>query len=268
MQRQYLELRADRNLTESPIELTEDQRSELQDNLRLHYEKRYAHRVEAKQRHNLKRIRGNLRNLLVAEGDWVIDVGCGLGTTGLYLSARGALPFGVDLAFEAARGGSASGGYLATSQANAEMLPFADSSFDAATFMGTLEHFVSPRRALREATRVLKPGAQACFIVPNSEFFLFSHLGGTDQILEVPRSYGGWSQLFMEQGWRIESVYRDSGPGICDWGNPIRGLVRGLVLLLSSLLPVRYTYQFVFICRSLSMQVEQVALDPHTSGEH
>jgi hypothetical protein len=69
--------------------------------------------------------------------------------------------------------------------------------------------------------RVLRPGAQACFVVPNSEFFLLL---------------------------KVERVYRDIGPGVFE-GGLLRGVLRKLVLLLFNLLPLHYTYQFVFICR-------------------
>lgn len=184
----------------------------------------------------------------IKRGDNIIDVGCGLGTVGSYLMDRGAIAFGIDISFEAVRATSLSKDYAAVIQANAESLPFADLSFDGATFMGTLEHFVDPFKALRAVNQVLKPGAQICFVVPNSEFFLFKFFGGTGQPHEVPRTYEGWGQLLEMEGLKIEEVYRDIGPGVFE-GGILRGIPRRLVLLLFNLLPLRYTYQFVFICR-------------------
>ncbi len=48
---------------------------------------------------------------------------------------------------------------LPAQQASAEHLPFADASFDGAVCDGVLQ-FTDPSAALREAARVLKPGAQ------------------------------------------------------------------------------------------------------------
>jgi SAM-dependent methyltransferase len=219
-----------------------------QDVIRQYYEERYRERLRRGTGGSLRRVRSNLRGMHIKRGDSIIDVGCGLGTVGSYLMDRGAIAFGIDISFEAARATSLSKDYAAVIQANAESLPFADLSFDGATFMGTLEHFVDPVKALRAVNQVLKPGAQICFVVPNSEFFLFKFFGGTGQPHEVPRTYEGWGQLLEMEGLKSEEVYRDIGPGVFE-GGILRGVPRKLVLLLSNLLPLRYTYQFVFICR-------------------
>jgi SAM-dependent methyltransferase len=218
-----------------------------QDNIRHYYEERYGATAWPEASQNLKRIRSNLQALQIAAGDRVLDVGCGLGLTGLYLAEQGASPIGIDISSKACRLARGSGGYLATAQASAELLPFAALSFDTAVFMGTLEHFVDPAKALREAIRVLRPGAQLAFVVPNSSFFLFRFLGGTGQPHEVPRSYEGWHQLFEAEGLTIDTVYRDVGPKVADVGRLLRSWIRSLVLFFSNLMPLRYTYQFVFI---------------------
>lgn len=222
-----------------------------QDVIRQHYEEVYKGGLGRRIRGNLRRVHSNLRGMRIKPGDRFLDVGCGLGTTCLYLARRGAEVFGIDISFESARLTSRSERCGAVSQANAEFLPFADISFDGATFMGTLEHFIDPVKALCDANRVLKPGAQICFVVPNSDFFLFKFLGGTEQPYEVPRTYKGWWQLLEEGGLKTEMVYRDIGPSVFDGRLLLRGVLRKLVLFFSNLLPLRYTYQFVFICRSL-----------------
>jgi len=222
-----------------------------QGGIRQYYEEQYKERPGRRTGGSLKRVHSNLRGMHIKRGDRVIDIGCGLGTTGSYLADRGAIPFGIDISYGAARATFQSGGYAATSQANAECLPFADLSFDGAAFMGTLEHFIDPAEALREANRVLKPGAKICFVVPNSSFFLFKFFGGTGQPHEIPRTCKGWRQLFEREGLRVETVYRDVGPGVFDGGSLLRGALRRFVLFFSNLLPIHYTYQFVFICHSL-----------------
>lgn len=46
--------------------------------------------------------------------------------------------------------------------ADGSQTPFEDSSFDALVSYGSYEHFPDPRRGLREAARILKPGS--CFL--------------------------------------------------------------------------------------------------------
>jgi cyclopropane fatty-acyl-phospholipid synthase-like methyltransferase len=116
--------------------------SNSQDVIRQYYEEQYRERLGRRTRESLKRVHSNLRDMHIKCSDNVIDIGCGLGTVGLYLMERGAMTFGIDISFEAARAISQWGGYAAASQANAEILPFADLSFDGATFMGTLEHLL------------------------------------------------------------------------------------------------------------------------------
>jgi SAM-dependent methyltransferase len=226
-----------------------------QEGIRLYYEEQYRGKLRTGS--GLKRVRSNLRGMDFADGDVVIDVGCGLGATGTYLADRGALAVGIDISFEAARATSQLGEYAAVVQANAESLPFAGPSFDGAVFLGTLEHFLDPARALREVTRVLKPGAHVCFVVPNSDFFLFRFLGGTGQPHESPRTYQEWRRLFEKEGFKIKAVYRDVGPSIFDSGSLVRGILRKFVLISANLLPLRYTYQFVFVFQSPSLGQEQ-----------
>jgi SAM-dependent methyltransferase len=47
-----------------------------------------------------------------------------------------------------------------------DALPFADTSFDAALSIVTLEHLPEPGAALREMARVLRPGAPLLIVVP------------------------------------------------------------------------------------------------------
>jgi ubiquinone/menaquinone biosynthesis C-methylase UbiE len=51
--------------------------------------------------------------------------------------------------------------------ADAEQLPFADSSFDVVHSKDSLHHMENPQRALAEYTRVLKPGGTALIIEAN-----------------------------------------------------------------------------------------------------
>jgi SAM-dependent methyltransferase len=83
----------------------------------------------------------------------VLDVGCGPQAWPAYLDrARDATYVGVDpLAGEGTT-------EFVKVRALAEHLPFRDGVFDQAVFATTLDHFVDPAAAIREASRVCKPG--------------------------------------------------------------------------------------------------------------
>jgi ubiquinone/menaquinone biosynthesis C-methylase UbiE len=196
---------------------------------------------------SLGRVRSNLKGMDIRPGACFVDVGCGLGATGLHMSAEGAQVFGLDISSEAVH--RSLGRYEAVLQASADALPFADSSFDGATLMGTLEHFPDSEAALHEVTRTVRARGQVCLVVPNSRFFLFDSLDGTGQPLEEARTYEGWTEFLEAEGLEIDSVRRDTGPGVLE-GGLLRGVVRKLVLLAYSVLPIRHTYQFVFLCRT------------------
>jgi SAM-dependent methyltransferase len=91
-------------------------------------------------------------------GTRLLDVGCGSGLTLVLARERGALPSGVDI----------SPGLLGIArdrlphadlrEADIESLPFGDAAFDAVTGVNAFQFAGDPRRALREAARVTRPG--------------------------------------------------------------------------------------------------------------
>jgi SAM-dependent methyltransferase len=90
----------------------------------------------------------------------VLDVGCGPGTLCAAVAARGARPVGVDLAegmVDAAREAHPA---LAFRRGDAEDLPFADASFDAALAAFVVNHLPHPERGAAELRRVVAPGGR------------------------------------------------------------------------------------------------------------
>jgi len=215
-------------------------------NIRTYYENVYY--KDCKKQQDFRRISNNLRAFEIRQGDKIIDIGCGNGLSCAYLVKRGAKAFGIDISFKVLKV-ALQYDDINVVQANAEYLPFKGSAFDGAIFMGTLEHFIDPGKALNEVKRALKPKAKVAFAVPNSNFSLFRFLEGTGQIHEVPRTLNGWKRLFAQHGFEIGRVYKDIGPNICK-GDILWGILRKIIILIFNLLPLRYTYQFVFICRN------------------
>jgi SAM-dependent methyltransferase len=110
--------------------------------------------------HNRPLFEAVLDAAAVGPGTAILDVGCGSGLTLVLAAARGAVPSGVDI----------SPGLLGIARdrlphadlrvADMESLPFADAAFDAVTGVNAFQFAGDPRRALREAARVTRPGGR------------------------------------------------------------------------------------------------------------
>jgi len=96
----------------------------------------------------------------VGPGTRVLDVGCGSGLTLVLADRRGAIPSGLDI----------SPGLLGIArerlpdaelrEGDMESLPFGDAAFDAVVGVNAFQFAGDPRRALREAARVARPGGR------------------------------------------------------------------------------------------------------------
>jgi SAM-dependent methyltransferase len=97
-----------------------------------------------------------------ARGKRVLEVGVGLGTDFVRFARAGAVVSGVDLTEHAVelvrRRLELEGLEGEVEVADAESLPFEDSSFDRVYSWGVLHHTPDTARAVREAIRVVRPG--------------------------------------------------------------------------------------------------------------
>ena len=96
----------------------------------------------------------------VGQGTRMLDVGCGSGLTLVLAARRGAMPSGLDIspgllgiARERLPGAELREGDM-------ESLPFGDATFDVVTGVNAFQFAGNPRRALREAARVARPGGR------------------------------------------------------------------------------------------------------------
>jgi len=105
------------------------------------------------------------------QGRRVLEVGCGVGDFAVHLARAGATVTAVDfapVAIEMARARAAAHAETVDFRAaDAQNLPFPDESFDLLFSCECLEHLPDPAQALREMTRVLRPGGQLMLTTEN-----------------------------------------------------------------------------------------------------
>jgi SAM-dependent methyltransferase len=121
---------------------------------------------------------GDVRLLGEVGGCRVLEIGCGSAPCSRWLTAQGAFAVGLDLSrgmLLRGRSAMARGGpQPALVQADAERLPFADSSFDAAcSAFGAVPFVADSARVMREVARVLRPGGRWVFAVNHPMRWIF-----------------------------------------------------------------------------------------------
>jgi SAM-dependent methyltransferase len=164
----------------------------------------------------------------------VLDVGIGSGIATQMLAEAGANVTGVDLtdwAVDTTRRRLAAFDLEAdVRQADAEHLPFADSSFDLVFSWGVIHHSSDMDRALAELVRVLRPGGQLVLMVYHRRSLFFLVYRGFQRFLPIARRLGlhfegsraGETQGLIARHFTIDELRRKLlGVGLRDvWSKP------------------------------------------------
>jgi len=129
----------------------------------------------------------------------ILDVGCGTGATAQELAEFGTVT-AVDIS-EEALGFTLRRGVPRLVCANAQNLPFADSSFDLVTALDVLEHLDNDCLGASEVRRVMKPGGLLIATVPALQVLWSRH----DVALHHYRRYtrAQFRQLLTSCGLRV-----------------------------------------------------------------
>ncbi len=103
----------------------------------------------------------------------MLDVGCHDGAGLAAFASRAQLGVGIDLDLPALRRGAESDARIGLLAANADALPFRDSTFDCVIFSEVLEHVpaTAEEACIRELKRVLAPGGTLIFTTPHRGTF-------------------------------------------------------------------------------------------------
>ncbi len=204
-----------------------------------------------------------LKYLQIKKGSKLLDVSCGRGNL-LNCAGNDLFTFGIDLSEKAIRLAKRNSPNSLLLVGNAEELPFQRSRFDYLTNIGSLEHLINPEEGLREMVRVAKNNARFCIVLPNSDFFYYKLLGkkGTEQaeIQEKLASLNEWKIILQKGGLKILSVKRERGPNILtdrSFSGLIWGVIRKLSIISTFLLPLKYTYVFVFLCKKVEKDLDK-----------
>lgn len=106
--------------------------------------------------------------------DTVLDLAAGTGTSSTAIARAGARVVAADFSLGMMAEGRRRGAPVPFIGADAQHLPFADDSFDAAVISFGLRNVHSPRTALDEMVRVVRPGGRVVvceFSTPTSSLF-------------------------------------------------------------------------------------------------
>lgn len=211
-----------------------------------YYQERYASPPGA-----MRDYAAYLKLLEIRPGTRIVDIGCGEGHLLAEAKRAGLVPFGAEIAMSALRLARQRLSGTPLVLAAGEALPFAADTFDVVTCLGSLEHFSDPSAGAREIARILRrEDGLALIAVPNRRFLGWRLLGksGTEQqeVSELLLDREEWVELLAAAGLQVSRVAKDP------WHTkPRRSWIHRLGLYSAwHLIPLRWTYQFAFVCRA------------------
>jgi ubiquinone/menaquinone biosynthesis C-methylase UbiE len=153
--------------------------------------------------------------LNLSAGLSLLDLGCGLGDDAFRMAAcvgRRGLVVGVDASMrliEQAVARVPAGLRVRFAKADARRLPFKDECFDRCRVDRTLQHIASPRRAICELVRVLKPGGS--LLAYDNDWGTFSVSGRNEEATKIIATV--WEESFTNRwiGRYLKRFFLEAG---------------------------------------------------------
>jgi ubiquinone/menaquinone biosynthesis C-methylase UbiE len=194
-----------------------------------------------------------LKMLAAKPNEKLLDVACGLGRVIEVGLEKGIEVSGIDISDVAVEKCQKKFPNNEVLVANAEELPFSEKQFEYITCLGSLERMLNREKVVEEMKRVLKEHGKICFLVRNSESWFWKFIqkplgfvnrkGHQDAL-----SLDEWSSFLEKQGLKITSVYKDQWP-LMQWKRWFSfGFWNGYEKIHHGFIPVKYAYEFIFIC--------------------
>src|SRR3989344_769736 len=200
------------------------------------------------------------KEFCIKPGQKILDIGYG---SGYFLKAAdeaGLDTYGIDISEEGMKIAQKSSPNSKLYVGKGEDLPFEDNFFDHVACIGVLEHFMDIEKGIKEMKRVIKPGGTLLILVPNINFIYwkFQKSKGTEQkdISEALMSLEQWRDKFIKEGLEVIKIDKD------DWFSKepivftpfslpvlLRGIKRMIYKVIWVFVPLRYTYQFIYILK-------------------
>jgi len=201
-----------------------------------------------------------LRKLRVQTGRALLDVACGSGRLLNHARRAGLQTMGLDFSVEALKLARAFEPEARLILADAQHLPLPDSSVDYLANLGSLEHFVSPQRGVREMVRVLRPEGTSAILLPNAFYAVDliwwvwrkGRASSHRQPLERFAAYQDWRQLLEENGLRVCTAHKYNfmfPRSRLDWQYYRRFPRKLLNLAVAPLIPFNFSFSFLYVCR-------------------
>ncbi len=228
-------------------------------NTQKYYDNEYYGSQHKKSRDKIVRVSGLGNNAKLVDyfdirnrGGKFLDIACG---TGWLLKAAQQMQcdcYGVDCskkAIEAAY--EKCGATLYCRDVNSGFPYFENSKFDYIACIGSLEHFNKQELVLKEMARMCKKDGRIIIIVPNENYILHKFGYETDDQPVINR-YGlnGWKELLEKNGCMVKKVMKENShlSNLDESSSYPRFIMKLLAYSFIRLIPIKWSFNFVFIC--------------------